>query len=136
MPPPLQARRINSRFASKAGVKGSPPPTHTHTHLLPPSCRGEENRKSVPFGLKSALQKPLCMNAEYFGLGRRRALGSCGSHRDFPLGGNAASLQCRASGAGVFGKGSVDSALGAVSLLQSKTPLKLRLRVATLQNYT
>ncbi|XP_050174144.1 cyclin-dependent kinase 2-associated protein 1 isoform X2 [Myiozetetes cayanensis] len=26
------------------------------------------------------------MNAEYFGLGRRRALGSCGSHRDFPLG--------------------------------------------------
>lgn len=44
------------------------------------------------------------MNAEYFGLGRRRALGSCGSHRDFPLGGNAASLQCRASGAGAFGK--------------------------------
>ncbi|XP_014819685.1 PREDICTED: cyclin-dependent kinase 2-associated protein 1 isoform X2 [Calidris pugnax] len=26
------------------------------------------------------------MNAEYFGLGRRRALGSCGSHRDFPQG--------------------------------------------------
>ncbi|KAL2298299.1 hypothetical protein Nmel_015291 [Mimus melanotis] len=26
------------------------------------------------------------MNAEYFGLDRRRALGSCGSHRDFPLG--------------------------------------------------
>lgn len=44
------------------------------------------------------------MNAEYFGLGRRRALASCGSHRDFPWGGNAASLQCRASGAGVFGK--------------------------------
>lgn len=52
----------------------------------------------------SPAEKPLCMNAECFGLGRRRALASCGSHRDFPRGGNAASLQCRDSGAGVFGK--------------------------------
>lgn len=87
------------------GILGLLPNLGWGTPLLPaPSCRGEENRKSVPFGLKSALQKPLCMNAEYFGLGRRRALGSCGSHGDFPLGGNASSLQCRVSGAGVFGK--------------------------------
>lgn len=74
------------------------------------------------------------MNAEYFGLGRRRALASCGSHRDFPLGGNAAFLQCRAAGAGLFGE-AVSTQRWSRVLAAEPTPLKFRLRVVTLQNH-